>query len=157
MYSFEIITVGPLKERSYRDVCDEYAKRLSAYCSLKRTELPAKKLPAEPSPAQIADALETEGKAILRAAKGAQLIALCVEGKRYDSVTFAAELQKFADAGKVAFVIGSSYGLSDEVKGASRLRLSVSDFTFPHAMMQPILYEIVYRSCNIIAGGKYHK
>ncbi len=157
MYAFEIITVGQLKEQYYREIRDEYAKRLSAYCNLTRTELPAKKLPAEPSPAQIAGALDAEGKSILRSAKGAQIVAMCVEGKRFDSVSFADELRRYADAGKVAFVIGSSYGLSDEVKSAARLRLSVSDFTFPHAMMQPILYEILYRSCNIMAGGKYHK
>lgn len=76
-----------------------------------------------------------------------------------DSPSFASYLGRVADSGTsdICFIIGSSYGLSPAVKKAAHLRLSVSDFTFPHSMMQPILYEIVYRSMNILRGGKYHK
>ena len=160
MYTFHIITVGPLKESSHREIVAEYKKRLSGTTKLKTTELPASKLPAEPSPSEIKSALAAEGKLILRAIpKGAHKIALCVEGRRFDSPAFAEYLRRAADSGasEVTFIIGSSYGLDDSVKFACDLRLSVSDFTFPHGMMQPILYEIIYRSCSIISGGKYHK
>lgn len=160
MYTFHVITVGPLKEEHRRAERDEYAKRLGAYGRLVKTELSAYKLPSEPSDAEIETALAKEGEAILRAIpKGAHVIALCVEGKKFDSPSFARYLERAADSGasELCFIIGSSYGLSPAVKAAANLRLSVSDFTFPHSMMQPILYEIMYRSMNIIRGGKYHK
>lgn len=160
MYTFHVITVGPLKEAAHREIVAEYEKRLSGAYKLKRTEIPAHKLPSSPSPAEIRSALAAEAQAILRAIpKGAHKIALCVEGRRFDSPAFAEYMRRAADGGasELTFIIGSSYGLDESVKSACNLRLSVSDFTFPHGMMQPILYEIIYRSCSIISGGKYHK
>lgn len=159
MYTFHIITVGALKEPAHRELVAEYTKRLSGVSKIIRTELSPAKLPSDPSPAEIGAALAAEGKLILRAIpRGAHKIALCVEGRRFDSPAFAEYLDRAAgSASELAFIIGSSYGLDETVKSACDLRLSVSDFTFPHGMMQPILYEIIYRSCSIIGGGKYHK
>ncbi len=160
MLNLHFITVGPLKEDYRRAERDEYAKRLGAYGKVIRTELSAHKLPSEPSDAEITSALAKEGEAILRAIpKGAHVIALCVEGKKFSSPAFADYIDRAVSSGasELCFIIGSSYGLAPSVKAAANLKLSVSDFTFPHSMMQPILYEIVYRSMNILRGGKYHK
>ena len=54
-------------------------------------------------------------------------------------------------------IIGSSHGMSDEVKAKADLKLSVSKLTFPHQLIRPLIMEIVYRSFTIIAGKKYHK
>lgn len=160
MYSFNIITVGALKDAPNRELVAEYTKRISGSAKLKRTEIPASKLSAEPSDAEIKAALAAEGRAIMRAVpKGAYRIALCVEGQKFDSPAFAERLRLAAvnGASETVFIIGSSYGLDEEVKKAADLRFSVSDLTFPHGLMQPILYEIIYRSLSIISGGKYHK
>ncbi len=159
MYSFHIITVGALKEPAHRELVAEYTKRLTGTCKIKRTEIPAARLPSDPSVSEIRSALAAEAKEILRAVpRGAHKIALCVEGCRFDSPAFAEYIRRASEtASEFVFIIGSSYGLDGSVKDACDLRLSVSDFTFPHAMMQPILYEIIYRTCSIIGGGKYHK
>lgn len=83
---------------------------------------------------------------------------MCVEGKQLSSEQLAEKLETASQtASEVDFVIGSSFGLSDEVKAAADLRLSVSALTFPHQLMRVILYEAVYRAMNIQRGTRYHK
>ena len=153
-----LVTVGKLKESWLREAYAEYEKRLSRYCKLTLTELPESRLPEAPSPAQIAAALEKEGKAIRAACKGT-VIALCIEGKQYASEEFASLLTRCGTAGEsaVTFVIGSSFGLADEVKKAADIRFSMSKMTFTHQIARVLLAEQIYRAFQISGGGKYHK
>lgn len=63
--SIQLLCVGKLKEKHFTAACEEYQKRLSAFCKLTVTELPEVRLPENPSQAQIDGALEKEGAAIL--------------------------------------------------------------------------------------------
>ena len=159
MIQVTLITVGNLKEPYLRDAAAEYKKRLSAFCRFEEVQLKEQKLSDDPSEKEIVASLTAEGKEILSALPSkAYRIALCVEGKQFSSPDFAARLEEvFARTGEVALVIGSSYGLSEEVKRACDLRLSVSEMTFPHQLMRVLLLEILYRSFQILHGGKYHK
>ena len=98
-----------------------------------------------------------EAPYILRAAKGYK-IALCIEGEKCGSKDLASRIKSLCDKGEeITFIIGSSEGLSAEVKKQADLRLSFSDLTFPHQLMRVILCEQVYRAFMIISGGAYHK
>ena len=116
-------------------------------------------LPERPSQAQIDAALAEEGKRILSAAGGSYLVSLCIEGKMLSSEELAARLRDLPVRGisSLAFCIGSSFGLSPEVKNASSLKLSFSPMTFPHQLARVMLCEQVYRAFQIGANGKYHK
>ncbi|MCD7776528.1 MAG: 23S rRNA (pseudouridine(1915)-N(3))-methyltransferase RlmH [Firmicutes bacterium] len=161
MNVFHIITVGRLREDYFRAAAAEYEKRLSAYGRVTKTEISPKSLSDNPSAGEIASALDAEGAMILRALpKGAFVTAMCVEGRQFPSSEALAErLGSELDAGasELAFIIGSSYGLSESVKARADLKLSLSNLTFPHTMMQPILYEVLYRSMSLLHGGRYHK
>ena len=159
MLSVHIICVGKMKEKFYIDAAAEYATRLSRFCKLEILELPEERLPDDPSEGEIRRALETEAKAILAAIPPrAYPIALCVEGKQMSSPDLSRKLEAVsAECGELCFIIGSSHGLAPEVKAAAKMRLSVSELTFPHQLMRVILYEAIYRCYQISRGSKYHK
>ena len=155
-----VIALGKLKEDYLRKAVDEYSKRIMPYGRLEITELAPERLPDSPSQAQIDCALEKEADEIIKKIpNGAYVITLCVEGAKKSSEQLAAEIKKAALDGKscIAFIIGSSYGLSKRVKALSNLRLSFSDMTFPHQLMRVMLLEQIYRAFQINNNGKYHK
>ncbi|MCM1578979.1 MAG: 23S rRNA (pseudouridine(1915)-N(3))-methyltransferase RlmH [Ruminococcus sp.] len=155
-----VIAVGKIKEDYLRQACGEYIKRLGAYGKAGVTEIPEARLPDNPSKAQINAALETEAKGILSAVpKGNAVIALCIEGKQLSSEEFSQKLQYFSEQGKsgVSVIIGSSFGLSETVKKAADLRLSMSAMTFPHQLARVMAAEQLYRAMSIANNGKYHK
>ena len=153
------ITVGNLKESYLREAAAEYKKRLSGICRVEEIELTEVKLPEDPSESEIKKALTEEAKAILAAIPPRSFpVALCVEGKQMSSPDLSRKLESVtAECGTLCFIIGSSHGLAPEVKSAAKMRLSVSELTFPHQLMRVILYEAVYRCYQIAKGSKYHK
>ena len=159
MANITIISVGTLKEDYLRDAVAEYKKRLSQYARVEEINIKEEKIADEDDSSQIKRALLVEGERILATIpKGSGKIALCVEGKQYDSPSLASLIGKMADeSGKITLIIGSSHGLSDNVKRACDVRLSVSALTFPHQLMRVVLFEALYRSFTILAGKKYHK
>lgn len=159
MMKITVIAVSGLKERYFRDCADEYIKRLRGYCDLKIVELEPVRLPEKPSDAEINTALDREGERILKAIPaGCTTIALCVEGKQLTSEEFARAVKTDCDLGRgMVFIIGSSYGLSEQVKARCDKRLSFSAMTFPHRLFRIMLLEQLYRACKINAGSSYHK
>lgn len=145
MLRVNVVCVGKIKEKFYREAVEEYLKRLSRFARVEIREIAEGKNLAE------------EGRDILRAVRG-YAFALCVEGKKLSSEGLAAKVKELCDRGEeFTFVIGSSCGLSDEVKQAADCRLSFSDMTFPHQLMRVILCEQLYRAFMINAGSEYHK
>ncbi len=145
MIKINIVCVGKIKEGFYRDAVGEYLKRLSRFAKVEIKELAEGRN------------LEEEAESILRAIKG-YCFALCIEGKKLSSEDFAKEVKKLCDRGEeITFVIGSSCGLSKEVKERADFKLSFSDMTFPHQLMRVILCEQVYRAFMINSGSEYHK
>ena len=155
-----IICSGRMKEDYYKAACAEYIKRIGAFANITVTEINEERLSDKPSEAEIRAALAKEGKALLAAAPPQSAVAaLCIEGKQLDSPALADKINDFAINGKsnIAFLIGSSYGLSEEVKSRADIRLSMSKMTFPHRLARVMLLEQIYRALSISAGRRYHK
>lgn len=149
----KIITVGSIKEKYLRDAIDEYMKRLKKYTSVELIEVKD-------------EGLVEEQKAILLEAEKIKkyindkdyLITLEIEGKELTSVDFSKKIDSILiENSNITFVIGGSYGLSQEIKNKARLHLSFSKMTFPHQLFRIMLLEQIYRAYKIINNERYHK
>ncbi len=156
-----IIAIGKLKDKFYLDAAKEYVKMISGFARINMTEIEAARLSINPSGAEVKKALEAEAAKITAALPaGGFNIAMCVEGRQMTSMEFA----KLFDGGVVSaykstlsFIVGSSYGLSENLKRQADMRLSMSEMTFPHRLSRIMLLEQIYRALSIINGRKYHK
>ena len=160
MLNIKIIATGDFKENYLRDACAEYKKRLGAWCKLEEIILKEEKLPDNPSQTQIEKALEIEAKRVLeKISPRAYVIAMCVEGKQLSSEELAEKIEQIQSNGssEIVLIIGSSFGLSPEVKNRADYKLSISKLTFPHQLLRVILHEAVYRALSIVNGTRYHK
>ncbi|MDD5796153.1 MAG: 23S rRNA (pseudouridine(1915)-N(3))-methyltransferase RlmH [Oscillospiraceae bacterium] len=160
MLNINIICIGKIKETYWTQAIEEYTKRLSAFCKFSIIELDEEKIKSNPRQSDIEKTITAEGKRIIsKISKGSFTVALCIEGKQMSSEKLSKKIDETTLNGysTINFIIGGSWGLSDEVKNSSQLKLSMSEMTFPHQMARVILCEQIYRAFEISANGKYHK
>lgn len=158
--SFTLISVGKMKEKPYRQMADEYLKRLGRYGKMEEIELPDLPEPANSSPAIEAQIKAKEGESILARIKPSDyVIAMTIPGKQWDSPGLSRHLDDLMNRGasSIVFVIGGSLGLSDQVIARADEEISMSKMTFPHQLARVMLLEQLYRAMKIRAGERYHK
>ncbi|MDF2787150.1 MAG: rRNA methyltransferase [Neobacillus sp.] len=158
--NISIVTVGKLKEKYLKMGIDEYLKRLNAYAKVEVIEVADEKAPEELSESEMIQVKQKEGERILaKISQDTYVIALAINGKMQSSEELADTLDKLATYGKskIAFIIGGSLGLSEEVLKRANEKLSFSKMTFPHQLMKLILVEQIYRAYRINRGEPYHK
>ena len=146
--NIQIIAVGKLKEEYLRGAQREYSKRLSRFCKLRIIEVDEE------------STLEKEADRIRKVLPASShVIALAIEGKKYDSVGFSRHMENLMIGGKsnITFIIGGSAGLDKSILKEAHSLLSMSDMTFPHQLARIILLEQIYRSFKIINNETYHK
>ena len=149
----KIITVGSIKEKYLKDAINEYLKRLKKYTEIEIIELKDEGLVEKDK------AIKLEGQKIERYLNNKDyIITLEIEGKELTSLEFASKLDNiFIAHSNITFIIGGSYGLSDQIKEKSNFHLSFSRMTFPHQLFRLILLEQIYRSFKINNNESYHK
>ncbi len=158
--NIQIITVGKLKEKYLKMGMDEYTKRLGSYAKMELIEVADEKAPENLSDADMEIVKKKEADRILsKIAPDTYVIALAIEGKMKSSEQLAADLESLMTYGKskIAFVIGGSLGLHEDVMKRSDEKLSFSKMTLPHQLMKLVLLEQIYRAFRIMRGEPYHK
>ena len=156
----KIICVGKLKEKYLVAGIKEYLKRLQAYCKVEVYEVSDESIPNNCSLSEETIIKAKEGRRMLDKIKQDDyVILLDVDGKQLDSVELANNMESAMISGKstIDFVIGGSLGHGEEILDRADLRLSFSNFTFPHQLMRLVLVEQIYRAFKIMKNEPYHK
>jgi putative ribosomal RNA large subunit methyltransferase H len=146
----KIICVGKIKEQYLRSAISEYEKRLKKFTKLEIIEV---------NDESNGNILEKEKNHIIRYINDHDyVVTLEIDGNMIDSVELSKKIdQMLINFSNITFVIGGSYGLSDEIKKRSNYKLSFSKMTFPHQLFRVLLLEQIYRSFKIINNESYHK
>ena len=158
--NIDIICVGNLRERFWKEGADEYIKRLKSYCNIEIVQIKEAPLPKNASLKDEENVKTIEGNAIKgKIKKQTYVIALDVKGKELSSEGLAEKIAKLGVEGKsrITLLIGGSLGLSKEVLMQADAKISFSKMTFPHQLMRVILLEQLYRAFKINNGEVYHK
>ena len=94
-----------------------------------------------------------------RLCKGARVIGFYSGGKQYTSEGLAQRLQDLMNHGRshLVLVIGAAEGMPAGVESQMQERWSLSPLTFSHQLARLLVLEVLYRSFDILGGGRYHK
>ncbi len=148
-----IIAVGSIKENYLKEALNEYLKRIRKYTTIEIIEVKDEGL------VEKEKALNIEKERIKKYLTNKEyIITLEIDGKELSSIEFSKKLENILiENSNITFIIGGSYGLSDEIKNLSKLSLSFSKMTFPHQLFRVLLLEQIYRGYKIINNESYHK
>ena len=155
----KIYAIGKIKD-FYKLGVDEYIKRLSPYCKVEIVEVKDESISDKPNLKEIKKAIDIEGSRVLSLLKDNEyLISLDLNKKELDSIEFSKFIKNKLETNgaNISFVIGGSYGLSDELKARVNDSICLSKLTFPHQLARLILLEQIYRAFKILNNETYHK
>ena len=150
-----IICVGKIKEKFYRDAIEAYSKEIGKYFSLKIIEIIDEKTPEKASEKEELQIKNKEGESILRYIKeNSYVIALDIKGQKLSSKALAEKIKKVGtdEKGSITFLIGGSLGLAQKVLSRADEKISFSKMTFPHQLFRVMILEQVYRIAKINQG-----
>ncbi len=147
-----IAAVGRMKAGPLRELCAEYAGRMTWPVVVREVEI-KKSLAVDERRRQEAE--------LLRAAcpQGARRVVLDERGASLSSDMFARRLGCWRDegVGDLAFLIGGADGVDPSLRGDADLVLSFGLMTWPHMLIRGMLAEQLYRAQQILAGHPYHR
>ena len=148
----KIICIGKVKEDYYKDAIEEYIKRLSKYTKVEIIELNDYNYDKEKT-------IREETKSLIEKLNPSDYkILLDIKGNMLDSVELSKKINDvMISNSNITFIIGGSYGVSDELRNMVDYRLSFSILTFPHQLFRVVLLEQIYRCFKIINNEEYHK
>ena len=91
--------------------------------------------------------------------RGGRVIGMVVDGEPLTSPQMADRLQIMMNRGEsnLVFAIGGPEGMPQEAVTQVTEHWSLSALTFSHALARLVLLEALYRSFDILHGGRYHK
>ncbi len=149
---FKIICVGKIKEKYFLDAILEYQKRISKYTKIVIIELPDYHFDVKKT------IREESNNIINNINKDDYNILMDINGENLSSLDFEKKISNILlSNANITFIIGGSYGVSEDVKKIVNYQISFSKMTFPHQLFRVILLEQIYRAFKIMNHEEYHK
>lgn len=136
--------------------CNDYLSRINhGKYSCKIIEIKSDKLNHK----SVTENMELEAKKLTaQIPKKSFVISLDENGRTYDSIQFAKQLESISlNNAAVTFIIGGADGIHPQLKHSSHLQIQLSSLTYPHTLVRVILLEQLYRAITILDNRPYHR
>lgn len=144
----KIICFGKLKENYLVNAVNDYFERVNKYHKLSIIEL------------KDSDNIFDEEKELLKIIQNdkSYKILLDIKGEEVSSIEFSTLINdKLTHFSSITFIIGSSNGVSENIKNFMNQKISFGKITMPHGLFRAVLLEQIYRSFKILNNESYHK
>lgn len=144
----KIICFGKLKENYLVNAVNDYYERVNKYHKISILEL------------KDSDNIFDEEKELLKIIQNdkSYKILLDIKGEEVSSIEFSTLINdKLTHFSSITFIIGSSNGVSENVKNFVNQKISFGKITMPHGLFRAVLLEQIYRSFKILNNESYHK
>lgn len=144
----KIICFGKLKENYLVNAVNDYFERINKYHKISILEL------------KDSENIIDEEKELLKIIQNdkSYKILLDIKGEEVSSIEFSTLINdKLTHFSSITFIIGSSNGVSENIKNFVNQKISFGKITMPHGLFRAVLLEQVYRSFKILNNESYHK
>ena len=152
----DLLSIGKTDNRLFKEIIDEYVKRLNYYIPFEDIYIPDIKNRKSISEVEQKN---LEGDKLIKALELTDYIVLLDDkGKKFNSSGFANYIEKkmYTVPKRLVFIIGGPYGFSKSVYNIANEKISLSEMTFTHQMVRMIFTEQLYRAMTIINNEPYH-
>lgn len=140
------VSVGKKHDALFAPVIADYEKRLKHYCKFEWLLVSSSDVNTESE--DILGKIEARDRVILLDETGSQI----------NNAQLASQIEEAQNSSvdRIVLIIGGAYGVNDAVKTRADIVIGLSSLVFPHQLVRVIIVEQLYRSFNMLAGGKYH-
>lgn len=150
-----LLLLGKTSLKPVGELMDVYANKIKHYTGFEVTVIDNSAIRSE----QSETVKEAEAKLILKKIQpGDAVILLDENGKTYDSIGFANQIQVWQNSGKkhLIFIVGGAFGFHETIYKRAELKISLSPMTFSHQIIRPVFMEQLYRGFTILKNEPYH-
>jgi 23S rRNA (pseudouridine1915-N3)-methyltransferase len=157
-----LIAYGKLKTPGARELTDYYLRNIRPWMDVTEVELPFTKVQGKSASEKLrARSEETETLRTYiekKTTRSRKLILLDETGKSFSTLQLTDKISTFQDSGttEVFFVVGSSYGFSDEIRKSADLLWCLGAQTLSHEIARAVLSEQLYRIWSVLKNHPYH-
>ena len=151
-----LLQTGKTTDKHISELVDLYSNRIKKYTGFEIITIPdvknTKNMPVQEQKAKEAT------KIIQSVTDDDYIILLDERGKELRTLEFSGTLEKmfFLPKKRIIFIIGGSWGFSNEIYARADYKMSLSKMTFPHQLVRLLFLEQLYRVFTILKGESYH-
>ncbi|MDO4792561.1 MAG: 23S rRNA (pseudouridine(1915)-N(3))-methyltransferase RlmH [Filifactor alocis] len=147
-----VIAVGRLKEEYLREARTHFFRKISSRVSFDIVELEDEKTSERASVKENDKIKQREGEKILTCLqKNEEVVLLDVGAPPMNTKQFVEFLRRSEELNKdLAFVIGGSLGIGENVRKRASTSISFSNLTFPHQLFRIVLLEQISEALSKI-------